>query len=507
MAEQDIAKHKVAFFFGAGAEVVYGLPSGGEFALEIFRHISAEDKEQLREQIKAVKPTSNQINWFPDDLLNQRITVFGKTNFDSVIGSTLEARRADVVKAILNFDSYAERVKSEFQNLNVEIDSVLNELGCDPGTVTYAKEIVLNKSLTGQDSEGLFGSEYFSAYIEIIKKKTLAETSQKNIAMLVRSVIELLIGALGQNLINSLNNTIFEKAPEELSLFDDIGGIFSLDFRRVGLDALEHLLKEKTFSERTEKIQAKKTDQSFIAYEFFLRTFELIFSSVADYQTLVDSHYSYLYQPRKEWGKFCKITTFLFTVHRYMTTALNASKNIKGYYEDIEAAVKLDIKAIATSNYTNLVGKTNFKDVFYLNGKLSDWYDPYKNEIVDESTKAFKVPLLFTQSGTKPLTSISMSRRYIDFYDKTKECEYLVVVGYGFNADDGHINTLLRSLVDDEGKKLIVLDYNCSDIKSRKKQIEYSLRCDNRSNIHIFSVNGERKINNKPWLEAIFERI
>ena len=32
---------KYGFLFGAGAEAAYGLPSGGKFALEIFRHDTA----------------------------------------------------------------------------------------------------------------------------------------------------------------------------------------------------------------------------------------------------------------------------------------------------------------------------------------------------------------------------------------------------------------------------------------------------------------------------------
>ena len=83
------SKPKVSFFFGAGAEVAYGMPSGGEFALEIFRSISSKDKDQLKEQLAQVETTSNQISWFPSDLKNQRITVFGRTNFDSVISSVI----------------------------------------------------------------------------------------------------------------------------------------------------------------------------------------------------------------------------------------------------------------------------------------------------------------------------------------------------------------------------------------------------------------------------------
>lgn len=499
------SKPKVSFFFGAGAEVAYGMPSGGEFALEIFRSISSKDKDQLKEQLAQVETTSNQISWFPTDLKNQRVTVFGKTNFDSVISSTLEARRQDVVTAILDFDKYAERVVNEFTKLeqSVDITRVLKELGCEPGYKTYEQEIVLNNSLTGKNLDGLFGSEYFSAYMDIIRQGGFSEGYSDNVTMLIRSLIELLIGALGKELVNTLNSNIFKKAPDDVALFDDIGGIFSLDFRRVGLDAFEHLLKEKPFNIRSQELIKNVSDNQYVAYQFLLRLFELVFSSVADYQALVDSHFSYLYQPKKEWGKFCKITTFLFTVHRYMSEQVKQCSNNQGYYEDVKGSSELDIKAMATSNYTDFISRTGCSDILHLNGELSDWYDPYKNEITNESNNVFKVPLLFTQSGTKPLTSISMSRRYIEYYDASKKSDVIIVIGYGFNADDGHINTLLRSLIDDEDKKLVVLDYNCNDVGQRKKEILRSLRCDKKSNIHVVSVDAERLVDGKSWLGAV----
>ncbi len=36
---------KYGFLFGAGAEMGYGLPSGGRFALDIFRHDSSKSKQ------------------------------------------------------------------------------------------------------------------------------------------------------------------------------------------------------------------------------------------------------------------------------------------------------------------------------------------------------------------------------------------------------------------------------------------------------------------------------
>ena len=39
---------KIGFLFGAGAEISYGMPSGGKFALDIFRHSTQDSKNTLR---------------------------------------------------------------------------------------------------------------------------------------------------------------------------------------------------------------------------------------------------------------------------------------------------------------------------------------------------------------------------------------------------------------------------------------------------------------------------
>lgn len=40
---------KVGFLFGAGAEISYGMPSGGKFSLDIFRQSTDEPKAKLKE--------------------------------------------------------------------------------------------------------------------------------------------------------------------------------------------------------------------------------------------------------------------------------------------------------------------------------------------------------------------------------------------------------------------------------------------------------------------------
>ena len=57
-------------------------------------------------------------------------------------------------------------------------------------------------------------------------------------------------------------------------------------------------------------------------------------------------------------------------------------------------------------------------NVYHLNGSVKDYYDPYKNRIINnlcevKDREQIVVPFIFTQSGVKPLTSITMSQRYM----------------------------------------------------------------------------------------------
>ena len=495
---------KVVFLFGAGAEVPYGLPNGGEFALEIFRLIGEEEKNCLKNEINKVSITSNQAKWFPKGYTNNRVHVFGKTNFDSIISSTLEMKREIIIDTLLMFDDIANKVKKEFLNIKINIDDILIKLGCIPGSIQYSSILILNEQLNKKDTSKFFGSNYFSVLAQLIKDKKFTEDNYDDASILARSFIEILIGALGKDLVNSLNTNLFLSSPNDLPFLDDIGGIFNVDYRKVGLDALTFILNKQPFSKRKEKLSVNLPTQQIII-EFYLRIAECIYSNFVDYQSLIDSHYRYLYQPAKEWPKFCKIATFLFAVHRYVN---NQCKNISitdGYYEDISMFNKIQIIAVGTTNYTNLVKRTNIKELFFLNGSLDLYYDPYRNEINSKDSEKFQVPFLFTQSGIKPLTSIKMSKKYIDFYDKCQTADRIIVLGYGFNSDDGHINTLIRSIADSKPEKRIdVIAFKESDTADKKAQIETNIRCDSRNSIRVYSLDENRKIDGQHWLDALF---
>ena len=90
---------------------------------------------------------------------------------------------------------------------------------------------------------------------------------------------------------------------------------------------------------------------------------------------------------------------------------------------------------------------------------------------------------MFTQSGTKPMTSIFKSCEYVDLYRDWKEADSIVIVGFGFNKDDEHINGIIRTLINDDNKKIIVVG----------------------KNITVYNVDNQRNIDNKLWIEYIID--
>ncbi|CAM5190365.1 hypothetical protein OURE66S_00926 [Oligella ureolytica] len=113
---------------------------------------------------------------------------------------------------------------------------------------------------------------------------------------------------------------------------------------------------------------------------------------------------------------------------------------------------------------------------------------------------------MLTQSGLKPLTSVEMSRRYVDLFDAYKDSDIIISVGFGFNKDDSHINGLFRELVEKENKKLFVVTV---DPKETDQVLKKKLRLDkNLDNVKVILVNPEtRESNGTIWYDKVSEQL
>ena len=109
---------KIGFLFGAGAEIGYGLPTGGKFALEIFRQDTAMIKEEFKKQREQIDgSTYYAATWLPDDYKTKSVTSFGKTVFETIIRDTIEHNRGEIIKKLNNFDDIAKWEEKRLREL------------------------------------------------------------------------------------------------------------------------------------------------------------------------------------------------------------------------------------------------------------------------------------------------------------------------------------------------------------------------------------------------------
>lgn len=506
----------IGLFFGAGAEIAYGLPSGGQFAIEIFRRSPEEQKQRFRDLLDNLdRSTFYVADFLPPQYFNKRINVFGKPDFTSLLQSSIEYRRSQIVQFLNSFDEHAAATIGQ-SGIDQDFFEELYEEETDKeyGSSNYQNAIRLNDRL-GDENE-LFSSTYFSALLDVLEINNNAVLLRRCLT----SFLQLLVGSCGQRLASDLNEHIFTEAPDNIPIFDDVGGVFQIEISQAGLSALEIILEEPP-QELTEE-----SDIFEVAGEICRGTLERLFERCLDYQSLIDSHFRYVYDPKASWAKFTKICIFLNVVRDYILEGLpdedEARDEMDGYYHDLNVIAQngLEADTVGTTNYNNLLqlicGEEAPK-VFHLNGSVEDYYDPYLNQIVnlDDPEEEYStsdhviVPMLFTQSGIKPLTSIEMSRRYVDLFDDFKECDAVVVIGFGFQGDDGHINGLFRELIQAEEQQVYICKYAPNGFNEAQVRNEYrrKLRLEqDPDNLHFIPVDGDRMTEDGVlWYEFLAE--
>ncbi|MBK1812334.1 hypothetical protein JHL18_17050 [Clostridium sp. YIM B02505] len=498
---------KVGFLFGAGAEAGYGLPSGGKFALEIFRQDTTEIKElfkELREKIDG--STYYAASWLPDDYKTKSVSSFGKTVFEAIIKDTIEHNREKIIARINDFDAIAKEEEGKLKgSYSKTYTQIVNEvLGTPLKNCNMKHEI----SFIDYFNEGnkLFESNYFSSLLKLYKTPGIFEVNTKyELRKIILAIFQLQIGALSENLTRKINDGIFKDKDDSIDFLDDIGDVIQLNSQSTGLAGLEYVMENKTI---------ELNSNGDLILSFARNIIETIYSSVLDYKSLIDSNWHYLYCPKDEWAKFCKINIFLLSVREYIVRQLGDGARIKtdGYYHDLISAIEKNIiktTTIATTNYNVFIQETLKQDICFLNGSTDIWYDPYvnrlgKKEELSKREQHFLVPLIFTQSGTKPMTSIEMSKRYVNMYENFKKSDKLCIVGFGFNKDDEHINGILRTLIDIDDKKVIVIDLdNGRGNENFKETIVNKLKIYNEDNLEIVLVGYDRKVEGVSWLDRV----
>lgn len=202
---------KYGFLFGAGAELAYNLPSGGQFALDIFKYDSSGPKHDFRTMRDNVDSSTMYANdWLPKDYLGKNISAFGKTVFENIISSTVEHNRALVIKKVNSFDEAASWVINKMDGVNVD-NAFRSILGRQVSNIKLSQDIEYNRNF--ERGNKLFESNYFSALLLVYKK--LKEGEEKSIlGRILLSIMQLQLGALSEDLTRSINDNLFVKKDD-----------------------------------------------------------------------------------------------------------------------------------------------------------------------------------------------------------------------------------------------------------------------------------------------------
>ena len=346
---------KYGFLLGAGAEAAYGLPSGGKFALEIFRHDTAKSKEAFKNSRDNVDTHTAYANdWLPEGFSDKNISTFGKTVFQNIIKDTVEQRRGSIISQLNNFDDLARKVARSFQKSNkIDIVEIIERnLNTSIDNARMGQDVVFIDEF--QRGNALFSNTFFGALLLLYKKSGFYNIENRvEMGKIILSILQLQIGALSEELSRKINDSIFKKKDDSIDLFDDLGEIIQLNYSATGLVGLEYLLEPKNID--------MNTDENFVL-AFARELMEDLYAAVLDYKSLIDSNWRYLYYPKSDWAKFSKICIFLYTVRDYIASCAEGinQNNPNGYYNMLKKAVdegKYELSGVATTFYS-LRGQT-----------------------------------------------------------------------------------------------------------------------------------------------------
>lgn len=135
--------------------------------------------------------------------------------------------------------------------------------------------------------------------------------------------------------------------------------------------------------------------------------------------------------------------------------------------DDEENQEDKSLIGIATSNYTPLIEKCTSIEPIYLHGRLN-WFEDYERlrvyDAYDESDvvcerKQYVFPFIMIPSGVKPLICQKQIEEYDRFLKLLSESNLLCVIGYRFNSEDNHINSLIGQWLEKPDNRMVYFNY------------------------------------------------
>ena len=104
------------------------------------------------------------------------------------------------------------------------------------------------------------------------------------------------------------------------------------------------------------------------------------------------------------------------------------------------------------------------------------------------------------------MTAIQMNKEYMEVYNSFFDSEYICSIGFGFNQDDEHINGIIRYLVKQNKKLIVVKNKNNKTEVDEAKAIAEKLKILDYDKIKVILVDKDRMVDGKLWIDELINR-
>lgn len=467
-------KEKVGFFFGAGAEICYGLPSGAEFAFKV-----------LKQNEEILTPAKSEFEYFVKNEKGKKeaFSKVSKEDLQEILESMVQNRKEEIIKKIKDSDTNDTVLFDNFDNVDLP------------------KFSVLKKSIDK------FGKDFPDDYNKKNKEKKELEKKNK-IEVLIQFNIDLSLFLCGNSLKNQLNNKVKD-------CFSDRWVNSSMDFFQTNKSFILNFSDEVFGKQDGEN--AIKLEGEYLELENLTND---ILNACIDYQKLFEKFDAAFY-PERNKTQFKKIVSLLFVMRQVILNGENKITNIsdiESYYKDIKSSLKNDY-VVCSSNYSKIAEKVlEKKEIFHLNGELDSFFDlkekSLKKELHSENNpneNKIYVPFIFPQVNMKPIMYFDVVKLYSDAFCQLKKCSKIAIIGFGLNKDDNLLNGMFKSLLENDEKTEIYYFKYSEDGKdiseSEKSDVVKILGLSSKEEkrFHVQPVDKNRMTGDKNWLEFLFK--
>ena len=163
--------------------------------------------------------------------MKKNISSFGKTIFQSIIQDTVEHNRDAIIDRLNHFDDIAKKQAIRLKNdYGIIINEVIKRmLSREVDTLSLSQSISFIPEF--EKGNTLFSNRYFAALLMIYKNKSLMKADERNeMRKILLSMLQLMVGALSEELARKINDNLFNKKDEEIDLLDDLGEFIQLNY-------------------------------------------------------------------------------------------------------------------------------------------------------------------------------------------------------------------------------------------------------------------------------------